>query len=198
MWKVVAFISFNSILVWLKEFLLEEWFLDNTVFQFHSGLIKSPFVKYFVMLGIVFQFHSGLIKRYTGRSWFCDGWRFQFHSGLIKSPIACGSWECPFWFQFHSGLIKRARLLENYQSWLTSFNSILVWLKVIQFYCSYFLSFGFNSILVWLKGPPVVVFLNCPPVFQFHSGLIKSSSGVKNMGWVTLFQFHSGLIKSSR
>ena len=53
----------------------------------------------------------------------------------------------------------------------------------------------FNSILVWLKDSYYVQIEPFDCLFQFHSGLIKSSLVLITLLKVNLFQFHSGLIK---
>ena len=63
-------ISFNSILVWLKEGEKDSLLTKLSPFQFHSGLIKSEPAGGVDPTLALFQFHSGLIKSLTRQ--VCD------------------------------------------------------------------------------------------------------------------------------
>ena len=99
---------------------------------------------------------------------------FQFHAGLIKSELEKLEHYSSTGFQFHAGLIKSGTKLKFLGVWEISFNSMLVWLKVLVYRDADELRKSFNSMLVWLKDQDTGIQTLSIMKFQFHAGLIKS------------------------
>ncbi len=98
-------------------------------------------------------------------------------------------------FQFHTGSIKSGPLQIQPEGPQRSFNSILVRLKARLIGLFRFAYDRFNSILVRLKDGAIRAPGRSDGWFQFHTGSIKSGSGMRCLRGKVPFQFHTGSIK---
>ena len=184
---------FNSIKVRLK-LSTNGCFFVSTKFQFHKGTIKTRERRDRVERITRFQFHKGTIK--TVVRGFQDWEKFHFNSIKVRlKPLICLMvLAVTALFQFHKGTIKTG----THTSLIASsayFNSIKVRLKPYASLSKVIVPFDFNSIKVRLKQQPDCC-AECPLVFQFHKGTIKTKTTDTGLCKVTKFQFHKGTIKT--
>ena len=143
---------FNSIVVRLKEGWRRLVSVSVSLFQFHSGSIKSLTTTNYKLIETMFQFHSGSIKREDVRDVLNSAFNC-FNSIVVRLKVLLWGW------------------IEQYNR---GFNSIVVRLKVAARIWLGFNRKCFNSIVVRLKAAATAFALRGDILFQFHSGSIKS------------------------